>query len=364
MGLPIGGSEIQLYLLARSLADEGYKVTLYVADMGQGPQVADEIHLEPLLPLANGLRLRPRDFPPALVKLARARHRLYITQGPSPVNGLACVAARLARGRHMHMCAHDDEASGLADVTLSRPAKWLHHFGLRHAHAVTCQNDRQKSSLKKIFARRGLVVSSLPPVFGPQATHRDGDFLWVGRDIEWKQPELFIELARHMPAYRFTMLFQPQPGRDSSRLGSQAPPNLTLIPGLPLKDAAALFSRYRVLVCTSSSEGFPNTFLLAAFAGTPILSLSVDPDGLVTRFGAGLVCDGTIQSLEHNAGEIAENALLWESLHKGALRYAEDQRKRGRRVVNLVHYLMTSPSISADGMSGCSSETTIPPPQG
>ena len=36
MGLPIGGSELQLFLLAKTLARQGdFDVTLYVADMGQ-----------------------------------------------------------------------------------------------------------------------------------------------------------------------------------------------------------------------------------------------------------------------------------------------------------------------------------------
>jgi hypothetical protein len=168
-GLPIGGTEVQLYLLAKALAGEGFEVTLYVADMGQGVQMDGGVRLKPLLPLGEGLRLLPRRFPLALARLVRARHRLCITQGPSAVNGLAGVAARLSGGLHMHMCAHDDEASGLGDVTLSRPAKWRTRFTMRSsASAVSAitlavppwQSSQVTDTVNNVSVRRNISSKS------------------------------------------------------------------------------------------------------------------------------------------------------------------------------------------------------------
>ncbi|HTX87248.1 MAG TPA: hypothetical protein VMC41_04270, partial [Candidatus Nanoarchaeia archaeon] len=44
--------------------------------------------------------------------------------------------------------------------------------------------------------------------------------------------------------------------------------------------------------------GFPNIFLQAARARTPILSLAVDPDGFIAKHQGGIVCGDNYEKLK------------------------------------------------------------------
>lgn len=337
-GFPAGGAELQLYLLARALAQrEDCRVTLYVADCGQLSRHEGHLRIQVLVRLKESRAFPATAIPGVVWRLARGRHDLYITRSASAINGLTWLAARLAWARTVHMCAHDDECNGKADATLSRPARWLHHLGLRRADRLLCQGERQRQMLQAAFGREAVPAPSLLPEMSPtpEAGPRAG-FLWVGRDVDWKRPELFIELARRLPEEPFTMVCQPQPGCDVGRLRAAAPANLQLLPGLPPAETAALFAHHKALVITSRAEGFPNVLLQAVAAGTPVLSMAVDPDNMVREFQAGAVCSDQFDLIVGRARELAASEAFWQTSHEGALRLAADRAQGRHRLLELV----------------------------
>ena len=342
-GFPVGGAEVQLHTIAKRLAKStDFTVTLYVADLGQAEKEADGVSIKPLCSLGANCRLRAISTAGVVWSLARARHHVYVTQSASGINGVAALAARLARGAYLHMCAHDSEATGLLDSTLSGRARWLHRVAVRLADALTCQSSKQAADLSRAFHREATIVPNFPPA--APAVRQNGrgrhGLLWVGRDVDWKQPELFIELARRLPEHPFTMVCQPQAGRDVQRLMRDTPANLRLIPGLPFAETRSLFAGHQLLTCTSSVEGYPTIFLEAGAAGTPIVSLTVDPENIIERYNAGRVCDGSFDDLAECAQEIVSRPTLWNEYHEGAIRLAETEGKRAEsRLTQILHGL-------------------------
>jgi len=336
-GFPVGGSELQLWLLAARLARvEGARVTLYVCDLGQGERERDGVRVRPLVRVGRDLRLTAMNAWRILRRLAEARHRLYVTRSASGINGLVSLAARRAGGRHLHMCAHDDECAGLADATLSAAARWLHRTALRRADVLACQTEAQRRTLLRRFGRTAEIAPNLPPRRADAADTERSGALWVGRDVDWKQPEMFADLARRLPEHPFTMICQPQPGRDAARLARAEAPNLRFLPGLPYRQTERLFAAHRLFVNTSRAEGFPNTFLQAAAAGTPIVSLAVDPDGVIGRYGAGVVCGGDPNALVAAVGETLDREDLWRARSEGARRLYSAWEPAADAVVGLV----------------------------
>jgi glycosyltransferase involved in cell wall biosynthesis len=115
--------------------------------------------------------------------------------------------------------------------------------------------------------------------------------LWVGRNLPKKHPELFAEVVRRMPQHQFVMIMAPHQTQDDSmyRALEDEADNFEYKGFLPFHEAQTYFFRARVYVCTSDREGFPNVFLQAWQAKCPVVSLTVDPDGVIEKFDLGRV---------------------------------------------------------------------------
>lgn len=112
---------------------------------------------------------------------------------------------------------------------------------------------------------------------------------FVGRWHPRKRPELFFELARHVPEVRFIAVGaanDPTRDRELRRLYGGLP-NLELTGFIDQFTSDALrevLARSWVLVNCSAREGLPTAFVEAAAHGCAVLAC-LDPDGFVTRFG-------------------------------------------------------------------------------
>ena len=134
-----------------------------------------------------------------------------------------------------------------------------------------------------------------------------------------------MQLAEEMPKERFMMICQRATGDDkyeelSARAGQVK--NLQFIERVPFAEIGSYFQKAKVLVNTSDSEGFPNTFIQACNYAMPILSLKVNPDEFLDKYNCGQSCNGDFQRLVNSLKfMLAENNFL--NLGKNARRYAE-----------------------------------------
>ena len=64
-------------------------------------------------------------------------------------------------------------------------------------------------------------------------------------------------------------------------------PNLQALGFVPFSEIDQYYARARAYLCTSTIEGFPNTFLQAWNHKTPVVT-TYDPDGVVSKHGLGV----------------------------------------------------------------------------
>jgi len=110
-----------------------------------------------------------------------------------------------------------------------------------------------------------------------------------------KRPDLLVEIASRTPETRYIVCGGPSSHRSPAdysqtiveSLGGRG--NIDYLGRVDHSTTTEIIGHAGLLLSTSEAEGFPNVFLEAWASGTPVVSLSIDPDDLIRRFELGRV---------------------------------------------------------------------------
>jgi glycosyltransferase involved in cell wall biosynthesis len=317
-----GGAEVDLYYLATEFArDKNFEVSFIVADYGQ-----NDVEIIEGVTVLKSLDFR-RSTLDGLLRtwkaLSDADADIYVLKCASPGVPLVATFCKIHRRVFVYRLASMLESDGTyirQHPVLGRLFAW----SLRQAKLVFAQNKNDAENLAKTMNISSHVIPNghrLPPA---QKQSRD-IILWAGRDDPVKNPEYFIELAKAIPNERFVMVCQTlYNDRHYEDLISQADkiPNLQFVHHVPFNRIDDYFLRAKILVNTSFSEGFPNTFIQAGKCGASILSFKVNPDGFLDRFVCGLYADGNLEKMIDSLKHLLNNE-TYLKLGQNGLRYVE-----------------------------------------
>ena len=280
----VGGAEVQQSYLVREFVRRRYPVSMICMDYGQSDRsTVDGVTVYRMHAPNSGVPV-VRFLYPRLTSLWSAMRRadadIYYQRTAGA--GISFVAA-FARSRHrlsVYAAASDSDFDpGLPSIRFGRD-RMLFRWGLRNVSGIVVQSERQRQALARHYGREATVVSSCYGYTG-RPSRPGGMILWVGTIRGIKRPELFIELARRCPHYRFRLVGGGARDEDGlfDRISREAAtlPNLEMTGFVPFADVEKCFDDGSLLVNTSVAEGFPNTFLQAWSRGMPTVSF-FDPD--------------------------------------------------------------------------------------
>jgi glycosyltransferase involved in cell wall biosynthesis len=171
-------------------------------------------------------------------------------------------------------------------------------YGIRHADAILAQTRYQLNQLRLRYGRDDVaIVPNFHPM--PAEAERASEplkrVLWIANLKPLKAPEAFVRLAlkfANRADVRFTMIGRPMDSSEwtlATLAAIAAAPNIDYLGARTQEEVNEALSRADLLVCTSAYEGFANTFIQAWLRRVPVASLHVDPDGLLSRAGLGVV---------------------------------------------------------------------------
>jgi glycosyltransferase involved in cell wall biosynthesis len=329
----VGGVEWQTSLTARWLAARGYRVSLLTWDEGQGPEIeADGVRVLSICrPEAGvpGLRF----FHPRWSGLQRALRAAqadvyYHNCGEYVTGQVALWCRRNGRGFVYSVASNPDCDARLPEMH-TRRERVLYRYGLKHADEVIVQTRTQQAMLMSGFGRASRVIPMPCPgpadsEFVPPQAPRPGAarVVWVGRLVELKRLEWLLDLAERLPDVVFDVAGDAEADTPYTRgLKARAAllPNVRLHGRVQRASMPAVYQQASCLCCTSTFEGFPNTFLEAFSHGVPVVS-TVDPDGVLAERRLGAVAQdvpGLLAALRTLLGSTAR----WQEASDNARQY-------------------------------------------
>lgn len=296
----VGGAEVQQTILIRHLVRAGYRVSLVTMDHGQGDGIElDGVRVYTCHTPEGGLPVL-RFLHPRLSGLwramARANADIYYQRSSGAGTGIVAQFCRWHGRRFVYASASDrDFLPDLPNIAYARD-RWLFRRGIAQADALVVQSARQLEACQRVYGRSATLVHSCHDPGAAPRHDAQGYVLWAGSVKSLKRPELFIELARRLPALRFRMVGGGSGAAYEATCRAAAElPNVEFVGYVPYAEVHQHFDGARVFINTSVWEGFPNTFLQAwarqiptvsffdtgsAVAGQPVVEVVPDLDAM------------------------------------------------------------------------------------
>jgi glycosyltransferase involved in cell wall biosynthesis len=239
-----------------------------------------------------------------------------------------------------------DVAGSLEDVAAGRPLDGLGprpdaRMALVSADLVVAQTSWQAQRVADATGRPAALVPSpidLADATGPAGDADHAEVLWIGKADGIKRPDLALEVARRCPDLPFRIVANRVNESMFDQLASRAPANVMLVDHVAYERIGDVFRRARVLLNTSSFEGFPNAFLQAGKYGVPIVTAVVDPDGFLQRNGCGIVAGEEPEAIASAIRALAGGA-QWRQRSAKIRAYVEQNHDAARCTAMLAEHL-------------------------
>lgn len=181
--------------------------------------------------------------------------------------------------------------------------KWIASRVLSTNCRIVAQTERQSALLEQHFGRKAdLIMANLlphPETVAPKSTE-ELTVIWVANLKPVKRPELFLKLAQdlaHLKHVRFVMIGRKSPDPEYVGLYDQLDQqeNLEYLGPQSQDEVNDCLERSHLLVNTSDTEGYSNTYVQAWMREVPVVALNADVDGVLARRELGALSGSSEQ---------------------------------------------------------------------
>jgi len=322
-----GGGELQIALLAKALSKCGHEIVILDYQTSEDFVTVDGIKVIKINGKNNGIPIigtffkilpqfyrtlvdqqadiyysRIRDFRHIIVYWAAKKIKAKFVLGIASDLDVLNFSMRLK----YHYLAN---YTGLWGIINGLGIEIVYPFLTRKSDMVLVQHAGQQTILNK----KGITSKIFLNLFAPEkipSIHKQNNnvFVHVGELQKRKGFIEFFEVVKKSPDHFFKVIGQPS-GKSGFLYFEELKSleNSTLSGRLSHSQTMQEIANSTALISTSPMEGFPNIFLESWACGVPVLSLYVDPGGIIEKNDLGVVAHGKMDILLNALDTINQN---------------------------------------------------------
>jgi glycosyltransferase involved in cell wall biosynthesis len=328
----MGGAEYQVSLIIKALIERGNFEIHYLcrnanfATLTKGYSLHSIASNSPLSAYAKFT-----DAMSLFRKLEELKPDIIYNRNGGALTGVCAHYAKKYEKPFFWHLAHEKEVIPKKERFFKNPMRYVDtvffEYGINNAKVVIAQYNHQSELLNRHYQKSAdILIANFQPI-PPHIEKKYSQtvkILWVANFNYYKQPHLCLELAKRLesrPNILLTMVGRAP--ADYSILVEEINKqnNIDYRGSMPINEVNELFQAADIFINTSSKEGFPNSFIQAWMREVPVVSLSVNPDGVLTRESIGF-CSSTINQMELDVLKLIEDKYARLAMGKRAREYA------------------------------------------
>ena len=331
----MGGAELQIKFLIENLISKNFKVYFIYED--KKTPFVNEFNELNLMPIKSVIKSKIFGDPWVLQRryifkhLTRIKPDAIYSRTYSSWSGYATKYALHNKIPHVWAVAHNNDIPDtVKNNSVLKPfdkvAKSLMNFTIKNCSNIIVQNLKQQSDLFQFHGKKGVLVTQASKIVKNvkliDKSSSKLEVVWIANLKPIKQPEVFLKLVKNFindSRINFTMVGKPSKNycRVISELDHVS--NFKFLGQIDNRRVNDLLLKSHVLVNTSISEGFSNTFVQAWLRKTVVVSMNSNPDNVLTEKNIGYIekkVDKIINRLEKILNDKADLNL---KAHQGYL---------------------------------------------
>ena len=353
----IGGTEVQLYLIAQELLNHNFEVHYLTNDVEQF-EVIDGINLHPFRECQKNYEINYKRFVKIIEKIQpdifyqRGRKSstyyvgryAYTNKIPFVFAASMDIDCKLLK-KIPRLFQEKNIFRGFLNIpfTIYHDIKTLR--SIKKANICLSQSKQQQLLFKQKLKLNSIVVKNYHPIPNYKHIYKDKPpvVLWLANIKGWKQPELFIEISRRLQNQnaKYILAGRMADEKYRNRIESWANErqNFEYIENVDLNKSNDLMKHASIFVNTSlKNEGFPNTFIQAWAHKTPTITLYFDPDDIIKKNKMGYHSKNICQ-LTNDVSFLIENDKLCNEMGNTAYEYVKSEYSRTASIDKLIRIL-------------------------
>lgn len=341
----IGGAELQSWLLSRALANR-HEVTFLGFRSDTEEDTTDIQDNVSVIKLAKSKKFSLKELQRIDRCIEHVQPDVIYLRMFDYIYLLKCISIR----RNIPLVFHVSSMYNCLAIRPARPYQvvrrarhLVNHLLMQRLAGVVYQTEDQRKMIGRTKYAATVIRNS---AFGEWSYSTDKDeklVLWVGNIKSLKRPMDFVEIANEFKdkQARFLMIGYPQDQELARKIEKESNhlANLDYIPGVPIGGINAFFQKASIFVSTSEVEGYPNTFIQAIQSATPVISLRLDPDNLLTRYQVGK-CATDLRQLKTSLTALLKDSAQLESMRRNTMRCFNENFDVKSNSKGLEKYLM------------------------